>query len=237
MDKNEKAIEKIKKCLALANSTNPHEAAGALRHAQNLMRVHGITSTDVNVSGISEVLVTEPVQFKPKTYINILLHAIDKAFGVISHYTSKLCERTNKLKRYPVFVGQEQTIELASYAYDVCMRAIKTARREHIRSMHGNCKPKTRESRADAYCNGFATAIGENVAVTFMDEDLTNAINEYKKRNYSEINPIKLQGTSKRIAGRAREHLNDCIEIGYRDGQKVSIHRPVNGAGQGKLSH
>ena len=42
MDKN-KAIEKIKKCLALGKSANEHEAAQALKQAQALMREYGIS--------------------------------------------------------------------------------------------------------------------------------------------------------------------------------------------------
>ena len=35
-------IGKIKKCLSLSQSDNPHEAASALRQAQALMRKHGL---------------------------------------------------------------------------------------------------------------------------------------------------------------------------------------------------
>ena len=38
----QKALEKIKKCLALSKSANEHEAAQALKQAQALMRLHQI---------------------------------------------------------------------------------------------------------------------------------------------------------------------------------------------------
>ena len=41
MDK-EKALDKIKKCLALSRSANEHEAAQALKHAQALMDKYGV---------------------------------------------------------------------------------------------------------------------------------------------------------------------------------------------------
>ena len=40
------ALAKIKKCLALAASPNPHEAAAATRQAQKLMAEYGLTETD-----------------------------------------------------------------------------------------------------------------------------------------------------------------------------------------------
>lgn len=53
MDKN-KAIEKIKKCLALGKSANEHEAAQALKQAQALMREYGISDADVALSDIKK---------------------------------------------------------------------------------------------------------------------------------------------------------------------------------------
>ena len=45
----EKIIDKIKKCLALAKSDNPHEAATALRQAQKLMEQHNLTEQDISL--------------------------------------------------------------------------------------------------------------------------------------------------------------------------------------------
>lgn len=46
--KLERAIRKIKHCLALAQSANENEAATALRQAQALMREYRLTEMDVN---------------------------------------------------------------------------------------------------------------------------------------------------------------------------------------------
>lgn len=42
-----KILAKIKKCLALASSSNPNEAATALRQARALMEKHGVTSESI----------------------------------------------------------------------------------------------------------------------------------------------------------------------------------------------
>ena len=68
MDK-QTAIEKIRKCLALAKSANEHEAAAALRQAQALMRKYGVEDGDILMAEVSEARVkagakTKPVKWK-----------------------------------------------------------------------------------------------------------------------------------------------------------------------------
>lgn len=50
-----KYLAKIKKLLALAKkNTNAHEAASAMRQAQNLMRENNLSATDVDLMEICE---------------------------------------------------------------------------------------------------------------------------------------------------------------------------------------
>ena len=55
--RREKRISRLKKCLALSASPEPHEAAAALRQARALMDKHGISADDVLASeaGFAEV--------------------------------------------------------------------------------------------------------------------------------------------------------------------------------------
>lgn len=50
---NNRVLEKIKKCLRLATSDNPAEAAAGLRQAQKLMAMHGLTQSDLELSEVS----------------------------------------------------------------------------------------------------------------------------------------------------------------------------------------
>ena len=50
--KLERAIRKIKHCLALSASSNEHEAAAAMRQAQKLMAKYRLTETQVNLSDV-----------------------------------------------------------------------------------------------------------------------------------------------------------------------------------------
>ena len=61
---HEKIIDKIKKCLALSNSDNPHEAAAALRQAQKLMEMHNLTELDISLSDVQECSAKAPSEGK-----------------------------------------------------------------------------------------------------------------------------------------------------------------------------
>ena len=58
---HDKILDKIKKCLALSSSSNEHEAAIALRQAQKLMELHGISDIDVKAAQAQEKLSTEEI--------------------------------------------------------------------------------------------------------------------------------------------------------------------------------
>jgi len=50
----DQALRKVLACLRLAGSSNPHEAAAALRQARKLMDQHGLSAEDAAASEIRE---------------------------------------------------------------------------------------------------------------------------------------------------------------------------------------
>lgn len=79
MDK-QKVLEKIKKCLALGESANEHEAAQAIRQAQILMEKYGISEMDVELSAVSEKGVGCSATLP--NWHQVLISRCAKAFGV-----------------------------------------------------------------------------------------------------------------------------------------------------------
>ena len=63
MDK-EKVLDKIKKCLALGQSANEHEAAQALKQAQALMEKYEVNAVDIALSRVSEQKADRKMAFK-----------------------------------------------------------------------------------------------------------------------------------------------------------------------------
>lgn len=79
----DRIIDKVKKCIALSKSDNPHEAAAALRQAQALMRKHGIDEAGIAASEISAADVEHKSgnTARPPAWETMLMMLIGTAFG------------------------------------------------------------------------------------------------------------------------------------------------------------
>lgn len=86
----DQALSKIKKCLALAQSSNPHEAAAAMRQAQKLMAEHNVTETDVSLADVAEAVA--PARLNALTNWEAMLSGlIAQAFG---------CDHFSRISRH-----------------------------------------------------------------------------------------------------------------------------------------
>ena len=79
----ERAIDKIKKCLALSHSSNANEAAQALKHAQALMRQYGVDEAVIADAALDEVAVATRSRSarRPSNWELHLVGLVGKAFG------------------------------------------------------------------------------------------------------------------------------------------------------------
>ena len=80
--RREKLISKLKKCLALSASPEPHEAAAALRQAQKLMRELDLTEADLLGLELADALVKTREGFGSCRTMNFLTSIVMEAFGV-----------------------------------------------------------------------------------------------------------------------------------------------------------
>lgn len=133
---DDKILDKIKKCLALASSANEHEAAAALRQAQKLMEQHGLTDQDVLASQASEAGAKAGAVTKPAQWEATLAARIANAFGcelVFSRRTWTTAEWR--------FIGAGSAPEVATYAYQVLLRqAPRSAHCVHLLGTEARAK-------------------------------------------------------------------------------------------------
>lgn len=144
----EDALKKVKKCLALAKSSNEHEAATALRQAQALMREYQLTDFEVTASDIKEVRVRAQSSCIV-AWENRLVHRICEAFGTERFFDRQYDEAGN-LRTWYVFIGFPSSVEIGAYAYEILSRQCAKSRREHV-SKQKRCKPATKTARGDAF--------------------------------------------------------------------------------------
>ncbi|EMB6558643.1 DUF2786 domain-containing protein [Yersinia enterocolitica] len=218
----EKYLAKIKKLLNLAKrSTNPNEAANALRQAQNLMREHQLNETDVALTEISEAsskgAPSDAISI-PR-YMSSLLTVIRQAFGVQNYLTWQGNKRTI------VFYGPNERPQIAAYAFDVLSRQMMSSRRAFSAKQRSNLKRTTKIGRADSYCEAWvsgAYTVIERFVVTNHERELMDT---YYQR-------ISDGGSWKTVATREAKKVrgvDDAASAGYRAGKNASLHHAVNG--------
>lgn len=160
MTKDE-ALKKIKKCMAVANSNSPEEAAIALNQAQKLMAAYQVTERELSLIDVQEVKV-KACSTAANAWEVRLARMVAEAFG---------CDFFGSLRgiynaagtwvreRHYVFVGIDAAPTIAGYAYEVLSRQCARDRLVHIRKQPKNCKPITKTARGDAFASGWVFAV------------------------------------------------------------------------------
>lgn len=219
---NEKILERIKKCLALANSGNEHEAAEALRRAQTLMNQYGINEQEIQFSSLRSEVSKSKVQAKPSLHYATLINVIAKAFGVKPVLTYHD-------KAYRVeFSGVDYAVEIATYSFDVCMRELSVARKSYIERLHGNCKKQTKTIKADMYCQGWVKGVKNNVPPLVVDEGHFELIEQYCSYKHGSL-------VDSNISDRHNDkYMNDYMN-GLEDGNNYHVRTPVSSHNEKKL--
>ena len=221
------AIKKIKKCLALAASPNPHEAAAAMRQAQKLMNEHGLNETDLSLADVSE--------HKSAARNNVavmweaaLSELVASAFGC-SRFCAKVPLLSRKLgfhhKLHYVFVGLGAAPELASYTYDVLARQCAKDRAAHIEKQPKACKPITKTARGDEFAYGWVRGV-QALVERFASSDQNEAlIDQYMAHKHPNMAAAK---TKDRAKGRNVSH-NDTMQ-GIQAGRNAKLDRGLGAA-------
>ncbi|HRJ52212.1 MAG TPA: DUF2786 domain-containing protein [Candidatus Thiothrix moscowensis] len=118
---SDRILGKIKKCLALASSNVPGEAAAAMRQAKKLMDKYGITEAQVK---LSEVIAVRTGKAPPaKDRASNLVITVAQAFAC-----KPLIVRNDEGDPVFEFIGKGHYPELAAYTFDVLWRRLEVER-------------------------------------------------------------------------------------------------------------
>ncbi|BAO62862.1 hypothetical protein PPC_3515 [Pseudomonas protegens Cab57] len=130
--KLERVIRKIKRCLALSQSSNENEAATAMRQAQSLMREYRLTEMDVRLSDVGEVESEISRAKRRPTWDRYLGSVIGEAFGIRSFSRRRWCTATSRVVECEMYVGINPGPQIAMYAYETLLAKLTQARREYV---------------------------------------------------------------------------------------------------------
>lgn len=229
---NEKILEKIKKCLRLAKSSNENEAAAAMRQAQKLMRLHGIEhGYVVAAEGVESQNVSVGSNKKPSAHVGMLAHMVCRAFGVdvIWSVTQLFGQRESRLE----FYGMDSAPEVAGYAFEVLFRQLKRDRTRYMATLNKRLKRTTKTRRGDLYAQAWVQAVEKQITAYERSEEEKAAVQTYREQRWPEVGETACRDNTKGT----RRHDYDAARQGYRDGEKVDFHRGVNGPRQAALGH
>lgn len=183
-----KIIDKIAKCLRLAGSSNPNEAAMALRQAQAMMAKHGINDKEVDAAIISEMPTTTGTSHTPPGWLDRLATLVADAYGVY-HFLS-VTGRTNNY----VFVGPDPVPEVAAYVFAVLRRQLVKSRNEFYQSRRG--KKTNRIHKADIFAHGWVLAVSKKVNEFAQPLKVKEAINTYLELYHPGLTKYDIRATN-----------------------------------------
>ncbi|MEG0920304.1 MAG: DUF2786 domain-containing protein [Comamonas sp.] len=228
----DEALQKIKKCLALASSPNAHEAAAALRQAQKLMQQFSLNEHDIGLADVAEC--AQDAHNVPLVrWEAVLANMVSGAFGckTITNFGHRILPslRMQRVRRY-LFIGVGAAAEVAAYAFDVLSRQCAKDRRFYIKQQPKNCKAKTKVARGDLYAEGWLQGVQAELETFAAIPEHKAILERYMEQKYPNLTDQKAQDrtTGKNVTS------NDWYH-GNKAGSKVRLKHGVAGRQQALL--
>lgn len=225
-------MRRLRKIMALTESSNPGEASAALHQAQVLMAKHNLTAEAVAQSTITESSIRCSGKDLPE-WESRLAAVVSAALGVELLVESQRRQRgLNRSNASIVFVGKGCSTEIAAYAYGVLRRQMLSDLRALINKAVADLKIKNIKvtptaAQRNAYASGWCHAAYAKVQAIRPDVD--PVVTEYVKQR-SEGKKAETKAARKLPEGAQQAFAT----LGYQQGKNARLSTAVNG-GQASL--
>ncbi len=213
MDK-ERAIEKIKKCLALSKSPNANEAAAALRQAQAMMRKYNVEEHEVSEYTNESVDIPIQKSKKPPIHMTAMVNIIKEAFLVEPVLETRIGVSDESYRvRY---FGPTERVLLAQYAHVVVWRAMEAAWRQML--VESPYLKGERGARTSFFYGWLSEVRSKLDEIAWERDD----------HEQTELAKVRYYGREL-VAGKSRDiKVDDTVAgAGALAAKDFSIHRPV----------
>lgn len=210
-------LAKIERCYALAKSSNPNEAAIAVRQAKALMDKHNISESDLLMLDVVREFGHFGTKSLPALWVMNLVNAVAEAFECKPLFI----RGSNQSKSGFQMIGVGAAPSIAMYSFDVLMRQLKQARKHYLaHELKDVTRSKTK--LADLFCYGWTTEVRQKCKAISPDHKIKEKIDAYvnTKLNVKNGRARKLRLTS---GG------NSALEKGRLAAKDISLHSPMNG--------
>jgi hypothetical protein len=216
-------IEKIKKLLALANSSNEHEAALAAGHAQRLLSEHNLAMADIEAAHKPDKAdkVETAVSKTLSKWLRHLSAGVSTAFDCQAIHHPATGNMT--------FIGVGADVQIAAYTFTYLERIVRklcsTYMRQYISSSIPN---RHRELMRQSYYLGAVSTITARLKEQKAQTPITTgALVPVKegliRQAMNEIGPIRTMHSRKSYVN------SDAYNSGQTDGRQVGIHHGITG--------
>jgi hypothetical protein len=214
---HKKALDKIKKCLSLANSSNPHEAAAAMRQARALMEKYQLEQSDVDMIDIEEHGTRSGSKMKPVQWEANLAGTVAKAYACRLLFMAGIGEWR--------FIGE--MAELAGYTMTVLLRQVRQARRDYISQALKRCKSTTKTKRADQFCEAWVWGVSSKVS-EFAGAEPSAATDAYMLKHHPDIEKGKTVDRNAKTKALSQRAMTDAA-AGLSAASDVQLNHGVQG--------
>jgi len=219
-------LRKVKACLRLAASSNPNEAAAALRQAQAMMKAHGINHAEA--MGVDEAEVSTRARgAEPARSVMFLATLAANGFGArFIVYREKGWNSGSTVIR---FYGCDGAAEIAAFAFTVLRRQTDADRLKHIIRVR---KRGNREARGEVFALAWVNAVAHLFPGGEVTDEKKLAIDALIRVRY----PYAGTSSGRDLTTRGKAKDDDAW-AGHLAGKAAKLHRGVNGSGQRALEH
>ena len=225
MDTKTPIIEKIKKLLALANSSNEHEAALAASHAQRLLSEHNFAMADIEAAhkpDKADKVETTVSKTLPK-WMRHLIAGVSTAFDCQAIHHSATGKMT--------FIGVGADVQVAAYTFAYLDRTVRKLCSEYMKQHVTSTIPnRHRELMRQSYYLGAVSTINARLREQKIQTPVTTGALVPVKEGLirQAMNEI---GNLRTVHSR-RSYINaDAYTKGQTDGRQIGIHRGIVASG------
>lgn len=222
-------LEKIKKLLRLGQSSQPHEAAQAMRRAFELAQKHGVDVASLDLDERTERLVHE--YFKTGERLSLLrLRVLElvQTFFPVNLVLSR---------GHAVFIGRESDVAIAGYVLDFLVWAGSRGLRDYCAEEKAHRRKMTPRKRA-GFTEGYIYGVAKQLTATKAQWQLSDshaalvvAEAAARDRHQAEIFPNTVERKAKKT-----ETNQNALDAGYRHGRSTQINQPLAGGERERLA-
>jgi len=221
----ERIMEKIRKCFALGKSSEPHEAAAAIRQAQKLMEAYNISQDEIMGMEVRDerVVTPEPPKRKMPLYLSSIVMICCRAFGCEAVFEWHITEEGRR-KQAVRYFGKNNAPVMAGYAHEVMWRAMMRCWKLYVKNNPYDINPNDRGS----FWIGWLQGVEQKIIDFAMTDEEKDAIKSKMDQSFGKLSKADIT-KPKSISGRA-------ARAGLSASEDFDIHRPVGGSAESQNS-